>query len=1031
MAEGLSSSSVTAILQDRFGFIWIGTQGGLNKYDGRTFATYRYNPDDPHSLPDNFIYSLYEDRQGVLWMGTQDGYLVRYDRRQDQFNSFDVGVHALAMLEDAAGTFWVGTQEPGLLQVDRETEQVEVVWPGRVVHTMVVDQEGILWLGSPEAGVASWDPAGEQFVSVDYEGPVTQLYVDQEGTIWAAAGDGGIARYDPGRARFDFYPLDSGTEAAPNPPWATGITPCRAGGFWVGTANDGVFRVVTNSAGRAEPVQLAHYAHLPGDSHSLANDNIVFVYEDRAGVLWVGNSFNGLSKLPAGAGRFGHVRQVPDNPQGLQIDGVTALHADQGGLLWVGGFPGLDRWDRAQDEWTHYRHDPADPASLANDMVRSVYVDGANMVWVGTEGGLDRYDRTRDQFDHFDLPTVMWMLEDSRGTFWLATKGGLYQFDRRREEAVLVRPGWAWKIFLYEDRPGDIWVGTSGDGLERYSPQSGEWRTYTPDPGNVWSLSHHSVNAVGEDSDGTLWVASGDGLNRFDRASGTFSHFREADGLPDGWVSSLLVDSAGDLWLGTGNGLARFDPRAETFKTYFPSDGVQDAFFWRNAQYQSPAGELFLGGVNGFNAFRPETIVDNPQPPPVVVTAMQIDNETRRTDLVSGAQVLLDYQENFLSFDFAALDYNLPEKNQYAYMLAGLDADWVAAGTRTHADYPNLRPGSYVFRVKGANSDGVWNETGTAVNITIQPPFWATGWFRGLAVLVLVAAVYGGYRVRVRSLEARGRELEQQVQARTMELSAANTRLEQEMVERARAEEALAQERAEAAVLAERHRLARDLHDSVTQSLYSLTMFAEATRHQAAEQEAEQIAGQADQIGRVAQQALREMRLAVYELRPPELAQAGLARALRRRLAAVEGRAGITGRVVVNEWGPLPAEVEANLFRIAQEALNNTLKHAAAQTVTVTLDRRDAQVRLVVADDGCGFAPDERPGRGGLGLAGIRERVAEMGGTVSIDSRPGDGTCITVVVDLDEKHERSATIPGGQEQGTGRQDAGAPPMPEG
>jgi signal transduction histidine kinase len=303
---------------------------------------------------------------------------------------------------------------------------------------------------------------------------------------------------------------------------------------------------------------------------------------------------------------------------------------------------------------------------------------------------------------------------------------------------------------------------------------------------------------------------------------------------------------------------------------------------------------------------------------------------------------------------------------------------------------------------------------GTSVNISIQPPFWETWWFRSVTVLVLVGIAFGGYRMRVRNLESRSRELEQQVQERTTELSAANVLLEQEMVERERAEEALSQERAEAAVMAERNRLARDLHDSVTQSIYSLTLFAEATRHVAEEKGSEIIERQVDQIGHIAQQALKEMRLLVFELRPPELEREGLVRALRRRLEAVEGRAGVEGRVVVDvagegslgerggdstrDFGELPENIEENLYRIAQEALNNTLKHASASSVVVYLRRRGSQIELEVIDDGLGFDPESTRDKEGMGLESIRERAQELGGAAVIRSAPGEGVSVKVIV---------------------------------
>ncbi|MFC2037735.1 triple tyrosine motif-containing protein [Chloroflexota bacterium] len=507
------------------------------------------------------------------------------------------------------------------------------------------------------------------------------------------------------------------------------------------------------------------------------------------------------------------------------VFGVTPSPAeDQDGVLWIGTFSGLDRWERKTGQWRNFEHDPEDPGSLAHGDVRSVYVDRANDLWVGTEGGLDRYDRQQDRFIHVASPVVMWMDEGPSGTFWLATKQGLFQLDRDAEDLTLVTEGYAWKIMVYEDQSGVVWVGSSGDGLDRYEPASGAWRHYGNDPDDPHSLSNNFVETIHEDQAGVLWFGTRAGLNRFDPETETFTQYWVRDGLPHNAVVGILEETseggAGDLWLSTGGGLSRLDPGTERFRNYYASDGLQGDSFWRNSYHKSPSGEMFFGGENGFNAFHPEQIAGNPSIPPIVISALGLFNQVVRTNLRPGEQIELAHDDNFLSFDFAALDYSNPDKNHYAYRMDGVDDDWVQAGTRRHADYPNLRPGVYVFRVKGSNCDGVWNEQATSVRITIEPPFWATWWFRGILLLALLGGALAAYRLRVRSAEAQRRELEGQVLERTAELH-------QEVEQRLQVEEALRQSELEKAVAAERSRLARDLHDAVTQTLFSASLIAE------------------------------------------------------------------------------------------------------------------------------------------------------------------------------------------------------------
>jgi signal transduction histidine kinase/streptogramin lyase len=752
---------------------------------------------------------------------------------------------------------------------------------------------------------------------------------------------------------------------------------------------------------------FVHFKHDPTDVYSLSHDMVLSIYQDRSGIVWVGSGVGGgVNRLSVDADRFGHFRPLPDDPNSLSSALVTSITGDREGVMWFGTFSGLDRWDQATGTWRNYHHDPEDALSLVHDAVRSVYVDKPGTLWVGTEGGFERYDPTIDGFIHYGGPVVMWMHEGPSGRFWLATKGGFFEFDRARDELILIDEGYAWKIMVLEDDRGRVWVGSSGDGVGLFEPGSGTWTHFSHDPENPSSLSDDFVESIEQDHSGRLWFGTGDGLNLFDEELGGFIHYQVKDGLTDDRIAGVLEDDQGNLWLSTNGGLSRFDPEEELFENFTVRDGLQSNIFWRNAYYKSHNGMLLFGGDNGFNAFHPEDIVANSQVPHVVITRLSLFYKPLRTDLADGERMNFNYNENFLSFDFAALDYTDPDQNLYAYQMVGLDLEWVQAGNRRHADYPDLRPGTYTFRVIGSNNDGVWNEVGVSVQIEIQPPFWETAWFIGLVIVGIATAGYGVYRLRVRSLEARGRQLAQEVEARTVELRETNVRLEQNMLERERAEQALADAAAKTAVREERNRLARDLHDSVTQSIYSSTLLAEAGQRHAAGGDAEQARTTLQRLGQITQQALKEMRLLVFELRPFALEDVGLVEALQGRLDAVERRAGIDTRLIVDEGLVLDPDSEAALYFLTHEALNNALKHAAPGQVEVRLDALEPPVcRLTIRDDGAGFDPVDAEESGGLGLVSMRERVAAFQGTFELKSAPGTGTTITVTLPFGREGE--------------------------
>jgi signal transduction histidine kinase/ligand-binding sensor domain-containing protein len=1028
--------------------MWIGTDDGLNKYDGYSITVYKHNPDDPHSLSHNQVWSLFEDSFDVLWIGTFGGGLNQFDRSTGQFTRYDADDFqnvtdepeefrnvVWAIDEHPAGVLWIATYGGGLVKFELETGEFTSYapdpedpefWGHEWITAMLIDQSGFLWIGSGSEGLDRFDPTTEKFTIYrhDPDDPkslahdwITEIFQDRSGQIWIGTNGGGLDRYDSEKDSFKHYrhnPVDPYSLSA-NFIWS--IYEDLSGLIWIGIINGGL------DAFDSKSETFTHFHSDPADPDSLSSDRIRSIYQDQSGTLWVGTRGGGVNKSDPASRRFTHYRGNTDGPQRPIDYQVLALHEDEFGVLWIGiNGGGLDAFDRETGEWWHYRYDPADPNSLGAGTVLAIHEDLSGTLWIGTTNGFYSFDRQTEHFDRLPhnppdpgdvkLERIVSITEDRQGSLWLGTHGrGLSKFDPVTGEFVYHQRGqlpdtetWEKSTILtnyvnvvLEDTSDKLWVGTD-EGLNTYDRETGQWQWFRQEPNNPNSLSHNWIMSLYQDQSGILWIGTqGGGLDRLDLnkidgtdpASYTFTHYREQDGLANDTVR-YIIEHGGYLWIGTANGLSKFDPLTETFKSYDASDGLPINDFC--AALKSDSGEMFFGGINGFMSFQPDQMVDNPCIPPIVMTSLQqngkeVDADQAFEDL---REVTFHWPDNSFEFGFAALNYTQPEKNQHAYMLEGFEENWNYIGTRRFGRYTNLPGGTYMLRLKGSNNDGLWNEDGTSIRVTVVPPFWQTWWFWGTLVLVLVVGAVGGYRLRIRSVEARSLELERQVEARTAEL-------QREIDQRLQAEEALRQREREKAIAEERNRLARELHDSVTQALYGVTLYSEAAAGHLALGDTDRAAEHLNELQDTSQEALAEMRLLIFELRPPILEELGLVAALQARLQAVEGRAGLRTEIKTNLEGRLPSDVEEGLYRISLEALNNALKHAQAQIIKVHLHKEEHGASLEIVDDGIGFDLASIRGRGGIGLPAMEERAEELQGSLTIDSVPGSGTRIIAV----------------------------------
>jgi ligand-binding sensor domain-containing protein/serine phosphatase RsbU (regulator of sigma subunit) len=800
LEQGLSQISVNALVQDSYGFIWIGTQDGLNRFDGYDFLVYRNQPSDAGSLSHSYVQSVIEDKEGNVWIGTRDG-LNKLDRSSDKFvkylnqpgNPESVSSNDIhRILQDREGAIWVGTGR-GLDRLDTESGTfTRFPFPGDAGHDIsgaagfiYEDDQGRLWFGTT-AGVFILDRQTERYTRVyhhDRLNPGSISGNNARSVLHTGRGhvlvgtSGGLDVFD--RVREVFRPLNfrHGNDAVK----FSGISSMaedRNGTLWVGTERGLYFFV----ARTGEP-----FPGVPEIHPHFSNHDVTAVIADHSGNLWVG-TLGGLYMIDSRE-KFNTWRvhdYLPDAPRAASL--IASIYSFPEGECWLGTWgAGLYRIDRETGNIIHYHSEsPLPNRRISNDFVHVIHTHSSGRTIIGTRNGLDIFMGEQAGFVPFcPLPgngdcsvfrsnRIYSIYEDSRHVLWVGTRNGLYSFPGDSMKRYLHNPSDTTGIpsnqvnDIIECREGFLWIATD-NGLARYDRRTGKFTSFRKDPAHGrFSLSSNEITCLHEDSSGNLWIGTVSGLNRYFRTTGSFIVFSEMEGLPNNLIYAILEDDNGRLWMSTNRGLARFDPASLEIVNYDVADGLQSYEFNLGARFKGHNGELFFGGINGVNAFFPDKIGINEYIPPVVISRFEIFSPLESRILVNlrdGDEVVLPYDRNSISLEFAALDFTRPGKNMYAYILEGLDNRWTRSGNRRIANYSRIPPGSYVFRVRGSNSDGIWNEHGTALRITVLAPWWQSlyAWiFYSLLFMFLIylTGLYSTRRLRTANLLLKEKELD-------------------------------------------------------------------------------------------------------------------------------------------------------------------------------------------------------------------------------------------------------------------------------
>ena len=1000
-AEGLSTTSIRCLTVSQDGFVWIGTDDGLFRFDGYQFKAFRPDPSQPGSISSSNIYCLLEDSAGYLWVGTLRGGLNRYDPRSGQFAVFQhvpgdsSKLHSdevTSLYLDARQQLWVGTQQ-GLhrWRGDSSFQHYDLLAysPDRrrtTVFALGGDRLGGIWAGMGP-GFFRLDPATGRvrYVSsldlpqLPGEGVPTTIALAPDSSLLVGVRGSGLFRLrirpvspDSLDLAFEAFPIATATQPGLSTAAVERVLPTPDGSIWVATRR-GLNHIQAQPAGG---YRYRDYQPDPEDPHSLSYFEVCALGRDLAGNLWVGTA-DGLNLLPAHQPAFHLLPHRVDDPTALASPYVISVMAPPDGRVWVALPTGIQIWDPATGQ--------VQTGYMGDRRMVQVFQDQEGGYWASRYGGLMRLDaqgqavETYTYTPGYSFPFGTQLLMDSRaggdGRLWLTSFRGLLAFEPASAQFTPYRYARDNHFTQFVETDSGLLVGGQL-GLQRLDlAQDSFYQVAVPGPEDV--LAGKVVKSLLRARDGTLYIGAREGLYRWHPAQGIWHHYREPADLANGIINCILEDERGRIWFSTNQGISCLEPATGRLRHFDPADGLPQVQFRNRSGCTGPGGWLYFGSQAGLVYFHPDSLRPNPYRPPVRLTSFRLFNR----EVPVGAspedgtfalpaqigrldQLSLRHDQRLFSLGFAALNYRHPEENQYAYRLQGFDTAWVyTQASERLATYTNLAPGHYTFEVKAANDDGLWGEVPTRLAIEIRPPWWRTWWAYLLYVLLIAGAAYALLRLRI-------------------------TAVRREEQTRARIEQAKVEEREQV-----RARSSRDFHDEAGNRITKISLYTGLLKQQAAGQPA--LVEMLDKVEANARDLASGMRDFIWVLDPRFDSLEGLSHRIRDFGQQLYDDTGISFRYEAGlPKAALTLDVNAkrHLLMIAKEAMHNALKYAQAHTVWVRFGVAEGMLYLDIQDDGLGFDPGQ--GGQGHGLRNMETRAREIGATWTLEAVPGMGTHI-------------------------------------
>jgi len=1044
--NGLSSNKINDIIQDKTGFIWFGTDDGLNRYDGYEVKVYRNNPDDKSSLSENIIWALWEDHAGNLWIGNKTGGLNKYDPNTDKFEYWNLDsnsteeINITCIYEDSKKNIWIGTYKNGLYRFDPSNNNFEHwqntidnpnVLSNNFITSIIEDQNSNIWI----ATFAGLDKLIHHQTDISFK----KVLPDFNSPIWYLTKSSffnnailmgtlkGLIKFEPLTQEFSQIELPANFGSQFGNSVSSIVEEEYAGEkiLWVGTFG-GLVRINLTTGYKERFIRSKK-----GDSDLLSNE-IHDIILDKSGVVWIASE-NGVNFYSSKRSKFNSstpaISFLADVPALLK-NNIRAITQTKDKSLWFGTDEGLFGIRDSDGNRSVVQN-----SKLSSLNVWSLFSGSADKLWIGTYGqGLKELNLKTNQLKSWRVNNpdfissafnyIKTILEDIDGMIWIGFWGGglarlnprtskvdHWRNEKNNPSSLSYNDIWE----LHQDRKGRIWIATNGGGLDLYTGeiQNGffNWNSKKENnqrlsSNNIYTICE-SINGNKSDDKTILWIGTANGLNKFSIKNDDWSiasnlnveikYYTVDDGLPDNAVESILEDENGNLWIATSSGISFFNVKEEKFTKYTAADGLSGSSFNSGAAFKTKDGIMLFGCTSGLNYFNPARIQQSKYSSPVVITDFQIFNQPDgiknksafSNSIFNSPKVELSYNQNDFSIQFTSLDYNAPEMNQYAYFMEGFDKDWIYSGKRRFVTYTNLDPDEYIFRVKATNSDGVWSNQVAKISIVINPPFWATWWAYTIYFISLIGVLYfiryTELKRRKKKEEERLRREREEARLREAELKAKNVEQEKE-IEKQKI----------------RNRIAQDLHDEIGSNLSSISLMSELIqKDEKINAEASEKIERIHKVAKVSTQAMRDI---VWLTNPSSDSLRDLIAKMKEVADNTLGKFDLYFDYPkdVSEINLLP-ETKRNIFFIYKETLNNIVKHAEAKSVWIKFGIENKNIFLFIKDDGRGF--NASAGYSGNGLKNIRSRAKEINADLKFESTPGKGTLLELIANITQMRD--------------------------